>query len=99
VIGANTLVAAQRSATLERSRKLKIENDRAEGTLVRVVDATREAFESGRTIRKALMNIPARISAELAAEPDAGRVYSKLEAALREALVTLADELTTAVTA
>src|SRR6185436_8411066 len=94
IIGPDTLAAAQRSATLERSRKLRIENDRTEGRLIEVAQASKEAFESARTIRKAVLNIPSRISAELAAESDPARVYSKLEAALREALVTLADELT-----
>jgi hypothetical protein len=98
IIPTDTLVNAQREATIERARKLRLDNDLTEGITVEVAKVKREAFESGRTIRKALMNIPARLSAELAAEPDAGRVYSKLEAALREALVTLAEELT-AVTA
>lgn len=93
VIPTETLVAAQRSATLERSRKLKLDNDLKEGLLVEVAKASREAFEAARTIRKTVMNIPSRLSAELAAESDAARVYSKLDAALREALNSVADQL------
>jgi hypothetical protein len=93
VIPQNTLVEAQRSATLERARKLKLDNDLKDGRLIEVAKVKREWFELARTIRKAIQNIPARLSAELAAEPDAGRVYSKLDAALRDALNVLADEV------
>jgi hypothetical protein len=93
IIGADTLAAAQRSATLERSRKLKIENDRTEGRLIDVDKASKLAFEASRTIRKAVQNIPSRIAAELAAESDPARVYSKLETALREALNVAATDL------
>ena len=80
-------------ATLERGRKLRLENDLKDGRLVEVSQAAREAFEAARTIREAMLNIPARVSAELAAESDAARVYSKLDAALREALNSTADRL------
>lgn len=93
VISHDTLVEAQRSATLERARKLKLDNDLKDGRLIEVATVKREWFELARTIRKAIQNIPARLSAELAAEPDAGRVYSKLDAALRDALNVLADEV------
>lgn len=93
VIPHDTLVEAQRAATLERGRKLRLDNDLRSGQLIEVAKVKREWFDAARTIRKAIQNIPARLSAELAAESDAGRVYSKLDAALREALVSLADDV------
>lgn len=81
-----SLVDAQRDTTVERARKLRLENDLKEGRLVDVVKASKEAFEAARIIREAILNIPARLSAELAAEPDAGKVYQRLDSALRAAL-------------
>lgn len=93
VISADTLVEAQRLATVERARKLALENDITEGKLVSVQGASKEAFDGARTIREAILNIPARIAGELAAEGDPVRVHIMLEAALRQALNATADEL------
>jgi len=86
-----TLNEAQRLATMERVRKLRLENDLKQGRLVDVKDVTKEAFESSRVIREAMLNLPARLSSELAAEGDPARVYRILDNALREALVAAAD--------
>jgi hypothetical protein len=64
----------------ERARKLRMENDAREGSLVEVQQATRQAFEFARTLRENILNIPARLSAELAAENDGARVYQRLDA-------------------
>jgi len=96
---APTLVAAQTEAVLERGRKLRLENNLREGMLVEADQAAREAFEFARVIREAVLNIPARISAELAAETDGARVYSRLDAALRAALESTAATLEAAATA
>lgn len=90
---APTLVQAQRMAMIERARKLRLENDLREGLLLDVDRVATEAFEFARVVREAVLNIPARISAELAAEPDAGRVYLRLDGALREALEATATKL------
>jgi hypothetical protein len=89
----SSLVDAQRLAMLERARKLKLENDLREGQLVEVAVAAKQGFEFSRTIRESILNLPARLSAELAAESDADRVYRRLDAALREALEATADML------
>ena len=93
LIPASTLIEAQRGATIQRERKLRIENDVAEGRLIPIERVTKEAFDVQRTIRENILNLPARIAGELAAESDAARVYLRLEAALREALNTTADLL------
>jgi hypothetical protein len=83
-----SLVEAQIASHQERTRKLRMENDLREGTLVEATAASRLAFEFARTVRENVQNVPARISAELAAESDAGRVHQLLVAALNEALAT-----------
>ncbi len=86
-----TLVDATRLAMLERARKLRIANDQAEGRLIELAAADRQAFAFARAIRENIQNVPARNAAELAAEPDAARVYSRLDAVLREALTATAE--------
>ena len=88
-----TLVEAQRLTMLERGRKLRLENDLREGKLVEADDAMREAFEFARTVRENVLNVPARLAAELAADSDATHVQLRLEAALREALESTAGLL------
>jgi hypothetical protein len=91
------LVDAQRIAMYERARKLRLENDEREGKLLDVSKASREAFEFARILREAVLNVPARLAAELAAESDATRLHIRLDRALREALETTASTLEKAV--
>lgn len=93
VISASTLIEAQRIATLERARKLRLENDVAEGRLVSVDRVAKESFEAERIIRESVLNLPARIGGELHAERDPGRFVIKFDFALREALNLAADAL------
>lgn len=86
-----SLADAQSLTMMERNRKLKRENDEAEGRLVLVDKVAREAFESMRTIREAMLNIPARIAGELAAIADPARVSIMLDGAIRQALNEAAD--------
>ncbi|OFW05664.1 MAG: hypothetical protein A3H96_11425 [Acidobacteria bacterium RIFCSPLOWO2_02_FULL_67_36] len=88
-----SLVNAQIAAMKERARKLRLENDQREELLIDVTEASREAFEFARVLRESIFNVPARISAELAAESDASRVFARLDAALREALESTAVTL------
>jgi hypothetical protein len=88
-----TLVKAQTEAAIQRGRQLRMENDEREGLLVPADKAATEAFDFARTLRENILNIPARLSAELAAESDAGTVHRRLEDALREALESTANTL------
>jgi hypothetical protein len=88
-----SLSEASRLATMERHRKLRIENDLSEGRVVDVKAAKREAFESARIIREILLNLPNRIAAELAAEIDPAKVFARLDEAIRQALGDVADRL------
>ncbi len=95
VITADSLVEAQRLATIERARKLRLENDQAEGRLVPVDLVAKEAFEAQRIIREAMLNLPARISGELAAVSgiEASRAFMLVDRAIRDALNQTADRL------
>lgn len=92
-----SLVDAQRDATTERARKLRLDNDAREGRLVPIDRVRREAFDGARTIRDALLNIPDRLSGELAAETDPAVVWRKLDAAIRQGLSSAADTLASTV--
>lgn len=91
------LVDAQTTAMLERARKLRLENDEREGKLLDVSRAAREAFEFARVVRESVLNLPSRLSAQLAAEADQARVYTMLDQALHEALEATAAMLEEAV--
>jgi hypothetical protein len=88
-----SLVSAQIDAVTERGRKLRLENDVREGLLLEADVVARQAFEFARVLRETILNVPARISAELAAESDASRVFLRLDGALREALEATAATL------
>jgi hypothetical protein len=90
---ATTLTEAQRQAALELARHRRLANDAKEGSQVSVTKVKREAFESMRLVRESMLNIPSRLSGELAADTDAAVVFRKLDAAIREALATTADAL------
>jgi hypothetical protein len=92
-VASPSLVDAQTAAMIERARKFRMENDLREGLLLEVGQAARAAFEFARVLREAVLNVPARVSAELAAETDATRVHLRLERALREALEATASVL------
>lgn len=59
------------------------------GKLVDAEKVRSQAFRSARIVRDAIMNIPNRLAAELAAETDPSRCHAHLTAALNEALEEL----------
>ena len=81
------------SVIAERARKLRLENDAREGRLVPLERVRREAFDASRTIRDSMLNIPDRLSGELAADTDPTVIWRKLDAAIRAALASAADTL------
>lgn len=88
-----TLAEAQRELVLERMRKLQRERDVAEGRLIPLALAEKLAFENNRIIRETLLNLPARIAAEIAADHDPASVHRKMDKVIREALHATADAL------
>lgn len=91
--GSQSLVSVQRQVAEQRARRLQFENDLRSGAYVSLRDAQREAFESARTIRESLLNLPARLAPELAVEGDAAKIYILLDTEIRKALTSLADAL------
>jgi hypothetical protein len=91
--GFSSLAEAQRRLAVERARKLRIENLQKQGRLIDRSLASSQSFDCARTVRDAILGVPDRIAAELAAETDTGRVHRRLENELRVALASLAEVL------
>lgn len=68
----------------------KLNHDKAAGLLVEVAKVKRDAFKLARSVRDAMLNIPDRLAAELAAQTDATRIHQRLTEEIRQALVELA---------
>ncbi len=66
-----------------------------EKSLVDRGEVEKAAFEVARQIRDAMIGIPDRLAATLAAETDERKVYGLLYAEITRALATTSDELTT----
>jgi hypothetical protein len=93
--GNGSLAEAQRLVALERQRALEIRNQQALGKLIPAAQAARDAFEAARVIRDNVLAVPARLAAELAAEPDPAKVHRRLEEELRRALEASAARMRT----
>ena len=91
--GTASLAAAQQVVAIQRARGLQLANDVKEGRLIPADRVVREAFESARVIREAILNLPARLASELAAETDTRRIYTRLDAELRQVLESCAQTL------
>lgn len=63
------------------------------GNLLRKEDVEKEAFDCARTIRDFIMNIPNRISDQLAVTGDREKIEQILKTELTNALESLSDEL------
>jgi hypothetical protein len=88
-----TLTEAQLRVAAQREIKLKLENFQSEGHLIDAGRARRDAYNTARVVRDAILNVPDRVAAELAAETDVARVHARLDGELRAALVSLAEAL------
>ena len=71
----------------------KLEYDAKAGDLVPRSEVEKEAFECARTCRDAMLNIPNRLSAVLAAETDPHRVETILRDEIQNALTALAESI------
>lgn len=68
------------------ARLARVEFERETGARVLADDVRKEAFEQGRRLRDALMNLPDRLANELAAQSEPAIVHLTLTTAIREAL-------------
>jgi phage terminase Nu1 subunit (DNA packaging protein) len=74
-----------------RARREVVRADEAENRVVPVDQVRDEAFQLARTVRDAILNVPDRISAELASYTDVHQVNQKLILELNEALEELSN--------
>jgi len=81
-----SLAEAQRRLTMRKDRAQKIANDVKLGNLIPATISDSILFESLRTLRESVQNVPDRVAAELAAETNEEKVRARLEAELRLAL-------------
>lgn len=75
--------AKERSERL-RAELLEIELAEKRGELVKAEDIRRAVTSVARISRDALLSLPTRVSAELAAETDAGKVHDRLVVEIRK---------------
>lgn len=86
--GDQPLTYAEARAQHERfkARLAQLELEEREGKLVDAAEVRKEAFRTARVVRDAMMNLPDRIAAELAAESNQFKVHQKLTKEIRRAL-------------
>lgn len=87
------LADVQREVAIERAQRLRFDNEVRRGRYMLVEDAQRTHFESARIVREGLLNLPSRLSAELAAESDERKIFTRLDEEIRAALSAIADRL------
>ncbi len=87
------LAEANMRLAYQREVQLVLENEEKRGQLIDAAEARREAYRCARSVRDALLNIPDRLAAELAAESDVTRVHIRLDGEIRQALELLHEVL------
>ncbi|SKA72301.1 Phage DNA packaging protein, Nu1 subunit of terminase [Thiothrix eikelboomii] len=78
---------------MHRAELARLDTEEKKSMLVDAEVQRRDAFRIARAVRTAVLNIPLRISQDLANDHDPLSVHRKLESALIEALTELADEI------
>ena len=76
---ANDYAKARAAAQIYEARLKNLKYEERAGNLVPARDVEDAAFRAMTCLREALMNIPARLAAQLAAESDQARCYTILE--------------------
>ena len=85
------LLKSRIKSEVERAKLLEIKARVEAGKYIAVDDVKVAAFNRARVVRDALLNIPERLAAMLAAEGDARRVHQILATEIRSALNELTD--------
>ena len=89
--GGPTYAEAQRAREVYRAERERLKLLQEKGELVSAADVQSAAFQAARTVRDALMALPDRLAAQLAATTDAKLCHNLLAEELRVALRSLAD--------
>lgn len=87
-----TFASAKTHKEAFAAREAELRYREKAGLVVSKADVERRAYEAGRVIRERFMAIPDRLSAALAAEPDARKVHTMLTEEIFNTLNTLAQE-------
>lgn len=87
---ADVLLKTRVRLGLEQAKRLELKNKVESGEYLPAREVEESAFNSARITRDAILNIPDRIAALLAAESDAMQVHKILTEELRRALENLA---------
>ena len=77
----------------ERSKLARIERQAAEKKYVLIDDVERGAVKTGRAVRDAMLNVPSRVAAIVAAEQNVDKVTSILSKEIHSALEALSRSL------
>jgi phage terminase Nu1 subunit (DNA packaging protein) len=72
-----------------KARNEKLKADSAEGSFVPVAQVEKDFFDIGRRVRDSILNVPDRISADLASDTSAHSINDKLIRELTQALEEL----------
>ena len=92
LLGNLTSFATARSVREQYLARLtKIQFEKETGKLVGRDEVQVAAFNKFRTFRDGMLNIPDRVSAQIASETDAGKVHQILTAEIRKALLEFAN--------
>ena len=92
IVEKNFSFASQRAEREKWAAKMaQLSYEERAGTLVEAAKVRKEAFDFGRKIRDAMMNLPDRVAVELAAEQDANKIHARLMEEIRIALRVVAD--------
>jgi transcriptional regulator with XRE-family HTH domain len=75
-----------------QAKILELEYKELTGELIPADRVKKDAFKLARLLREAVLNVPARICNELAAETDPFKVHQKLSTALTAALSNMVEE-------
>lgn len=69
-----------------KARILKLDYEKKKGELISIDEVKKQAFDVGRILRNAFLNIPPKISAELAVETNPRKVEAILDDEIRRAI-------------
>lgn len=90
--GTETLAASKAKRESFMAELARLEYELKAGQLVPIDEVKKEAFRTARIVRDTILNIPDRLAAELAAEPNQFTVHKRLSEELRKALEELGNE-------
>lgn len=91
-VGTESLAVSKAKREAFMAELARLEYELKAGQLVPIEDVKKEAFRTARIVRDTILNIPDRLAAELAAEPNQFNVHKRLSEELRKALEELGND-------